>query len=492
MHIRQNLDSIPVVEDKIICTAKNALAAAFCTQELPEYRKRIRLESDNVHRACQWHSRGMSSHLYELQSRIINASDYTTDMPPWSASTPHGYEAQLKMRPAPSEDQDAPTSVGDLFGQPYPVELQRCELLYNSSSWTFDRMGPFYGHGGYSWYSAGWPDCGGFVKRLLDGEVWITAFGFTPTDADGRPFGTPPFHIHHMHVSTGQSLARFFGGKGHLPMFDSMNPMPVEFDMHGDRQCQASRGGTDCLIRSYPPGFGLQVTRAFHTFYDINDARTQKAPAMRFYTEHAFKWTHHTQRVVRHFATIIPSNIPFATQNVSLPGIHFPWHDDYLLRFSGFLTEYIAWSEQRFLFSGTLAHIFWHSHHQYTVDSWVISGPAHTLGLHSHSFDSFTNISQSSITVAAAMNYILDNLESAQRACLAHSCSVYPELRCKLNQDRWDLLDLGYQERYHDPLCNSWNVVTGDAFTVISFHHQLMGPVREKVWMHTVLYALVV
>ena len=49
--------------------------------------------------------------------------------------------------------------------------------------------------------------------------------------------------------------------------------MAVEFDTHGDRQCQAQMGGTDCLIRSYPVGYGLKSTDTVETVFDVNDVR---------------------------------------------------------------------------------------------------------------------------------------------------------------------------------------------------------------------------
>lgn len=492
--------------DRLLCSSRGVLATAFCREELQGARRSIREESVSHRQLCLWNSLGRSSHLSEMQAAILNESAYSDEMPAWSAFTPHGYESQLKIRPAPPEESDAPMSIGDLFGQMYPVELQRCESRLRvttssqrSSFWTFDRMGPFDGKGGYGWYSAGWPDCGGFSNHLLDGKTWITAFGFAPTAADGRPFGMPPLHIHHMHVSASQSLARFFAGKGRLPMFDDhamSDPLlgaatPIEFDVHGDRQCQVFRGGTDCLIRNFPPGYGLHVTRSFHTFYDVNDVRSSNAPGLTFYTEHAFKWTHTPCRHVRHYATIIPSNIPFIAQNTTLPGLSFPWHDDYLLHFSGFRTDYIAWSEQKFMFSGTLAHTYWHSHHDYTVDSWVISATAQTLGLRNRSFDPYVNISASNRDVYGVMAFVMNRLDAAQQACLDHSCMPEPRLRCWLNKDRWDLIDGKRQERYHDPVCDSWSVSVGDPFTLISFHTQLNGLMSEKIWMHTVFYGLI-
>jgi len=42
--------------------------------------------------------------------------------------------------------------------------------------------------------------------------------------------------------------------------FNSLGKLGVEFDIHGDRQCHENLGGTDCLIRSFPPGFGQHLS----------------------------------------------------------------------------------------------------------------------------------------------------------------------------------------------------------------------------------------
>jgi len=488
--------------DRMQCSTRRLIVSAFCRQDLPHGRWRVRAEERAMREQCSWTSIGISSHWSTLSGLVLNHSAYSDTMPAWSAYTPHGPEANTQMRPAPPDDPDAPISLGDMFGHPYPVEHERCGPLSDyESSWTIDRMGPFYGKGGYGWYSAGWPDCGGFRELLAGGQVWVTAFGFAPSDENGKPLGFPPLHIHHMHVSTSQSQGRFFGSKGTLPLFDRpFTHLNVEFDIHGDRQCQPSRGGTDCLIRGFPRGFGVQVTRPMHTFYDVNDVRPLGSPDFKFYTEHAFRWTRAAQRRVRLFTLGIPSNVPTTVTNVSKPGLPFAWHDDYLLRFSGYPTEYVAWSEQKFQFTGTLAHIYWHAHHLYSVDSWILSADAATLGLRKGMFNngllaerSFVNITAMHSNVDAAMDYLLDHLEAAQEACLEHPCGIEPMLRCVLNKDRWEQVDGEYFDRFHDPLCDAWPVTNGDVFTMVSFHRQLHDhQIAEKIWMHTVIYAHVV
>ena len=51
---------------------------------------------------------------------------------------------------------------------------------------------------------------------------------------------------------------------------------------------------------------------------------------------------------------------------------------------------------------------------------------------------------------------------------------------------------VGCAERYHDPNCDSYPVVEGEKFTLVSFHRQLKKLSVEKVWMHTVVYGHIV
>lgn len=501
-----SLKAFTITEDAP-CSAHPWLAQAFCRQELPSQRNALRTEALDARRQCDWSNayHRSSIHLLQLQKQIVQRGDYLADMPPWSAYTPHGNESQLVMRTPPPSDPDAPISMGDLFGKPYPLNVQTCltRSAGTKEQWTFERAGPLKGTGGYAWFSAGWPDAGHL--RLQGFPLWITAFGFAPSRDDGVPIGMPPLHIHHMHTSETQSEARYFASKGRLswyarnglPESARDRPLATQFDVHGDRQCTAARGGTDCLIRAFPPGFAVKVTAPLHTFYDINDVRLEGSEPLPFYAEYSLRWTKQPQREVRHFNLNIPSNIPYVATTTTGPGVPYPWHDDYLLTFDSHRTEYIAWAERIFPRNMTLARLYWHSHHHYTIDQWAISATASTLGLRDRppwGNGFFANLTASGSTIELAQNYVTTHIASAQEKCRRNGtlgCDV--SIRCRLGRDRWERIGSQRQERYNSPECDAWNVKEGEAFTILSFHRASQeSTVPSKVWLHTVFYALAV
>lgn len=336
------------------------------------------------------------------------------------------------------------------------------------------------------------------------------------------------------------------GGRIPLFNFNSLGKISIEFDIHGDRQCREGLGGTDCLIRSFPSGYGLQLSDAMETFYDLNIERNKRDPKLSVYTEHVWEWqTKPTSRPVGRFTTLIPSNIPFML-NFSYTGpasgdakANNNFFDDYLLVYPpGVATEYVAWSEQTFPETGSMVHLFWHTHYEYTQDMWAISASAEQLGLkqkpfytsewqtHAPGLPTYTmikdpkpeylildeelttatsgcpdckfdvaNVSAGGHTVSTTMEYIQTNLRRAQEDCLTTSCAVEPRVRCTLHPDHWDVNpDAHFRgpkkyDRYHAPRCSRWDFTKGDRFTIVSFH-AAPAPVQELTmhWQHTVMY----
>jgi len=232
----------------------------------------------------------------------------------------------------------------------------------------------------------------------------------------------------------------------------------------------------------------LKLTDAVETFFDINDVRQPDSPGLAFYAEYSYRWTRSSQRRVEHWSAIIPSNVDFKSvfDDTKL-GLPIPAHDDYLLKFHDMGDTWLTWSEQKFDVTAHLVHLYWHSHHEYTSDSWVVSAHAAQLGLHLP--NAFVKLQAGALEHMKST--ILANLTLAQSVCLETACRVAPLLRCSLNLDRWE--QGTHQERYHAPHCNGWHVQEGDVFTLVSFHKpQQKLRHSVQVWMHTVFYALFV
>jgi len=363
------------------------------------------------------------------------------------------------------------------------TELRHCDTDAKNDpvgAWSFDRFGPFHGEGGYSWHTAAWENAGQFRDKLLDGSVYVTAFGFYPTQSNGEVLGMPPIHIHHMHVTHAQTFPWTCPMGQERPVtFSGLVP----FDIHGDRQCQPRLGATDCLIREFPVGFGIHVSSPFRTFYDLNDARAANSDPLVFYTEHAYKWSHAAHREVGRFGRVLSSNVPL--------------HDDYLLYFAPGV-EYLVWAERDFQMTATFVHMFWHTHHDFTTEMLAFSAHATQLGLTTHPFNAsrFTNLATSGFTRQDATDNLLQHLLNARNEHIRSGRSGTPPLlRCTFEHGAaWEKLPTGgYVERYHAPPCNQrWAVKIGDPYTLVSFHSARFADKPEMVWLHTVLYGLYV
>lgn len=484
-HYRQLLDG-----DEVFCRSFAMPVRAFCEEDLPRRRQAIRRASiDAKNDFCRDRfrvtRRAQTSDV--LRHSVLQHKDYLPGMPAWSTLTPHGSEKDLRMRVPPPNHAHAPMSMGDVLGAFSNISVRTCHVYDpTGDSWTFEQSGPHVGRGAYEWHSAGWPDAGQFFATSHL-PVWITAFGFAPID-EHRVVGWPPLHIHHMHISQSQSLLRFFGSGGTLPMFSApYDGFQIEGDIHGDRQCQSSRGGTDCLIRAYPEGFGIQITRPLHTFYDINDVREAPAAPLEFWTEHSYRWTRrHDMRPVLRFMSDTPSNIPIASMRTNAPrtasGVPYPWHDDYLLTFDP-KSSFVVWSTNTFQKSGTHVRFFWHVHHKATQNVWLVDADASHAGL--------KGIPNMSVLPTPWHGYVRLAYKDLSNTMRAVERNMHPSgrIRCTLNDDRWDVVGVDSRiERFHSPRCQPWNVAKGQNYTVISWHAS--AEVIGDAWMHTVLYSM--
>jgi len=465
--------------DRLHCLMTDPIPASFCRQDLPPQRRKIREEYSNTRSQCRWETTSPAKSYFE-------------------ASYPEGKSVPYYMyTPASAESRFFGSGYFDVYGDPFIKEstLDRCEAKAQipHQHWTLERFGPFRGHGGFDWHGFGWKDAGGFEAKLKAGEVYVTAFFFGPTDGHGNAIGTPPVHVHHMHVTSSQTH----------PFWESMSKslwgarntegvVSAEFDIHGDRQCQEGLGGTDCLFREFPPGFGMRFSEKVDTFADVNDVREMGSAALEFYVEYAFKWTAVRQRPVGRF--------------IGAAGSTF-LHDDFFLRYSMTSpeTEYLLWDQMVMPATVRIIHPFFHSHHKYTAAMYWFSGNASDLGLDVAPYNLHAphanlsnlhaipfNLTAANLTISKAVDHVLSHVEAYHTRCLPHMrCPTPPQLKCSLNLNRWDMLGNGeLQERFHNPLCGSWVVQRGEINTILSFHKP-REPLKRNYdfYMHSVLYA---
>jgi len=279
----------------------------------------------------------------------------------------------------------------------------------------------------------------------------------------------------------------------HWGLPNSQGVVAVEFDIHGDRQCQALFGGVDCLIRQFPQGYGMKLSDPLDTMGDVDDSRPSASSALRFFVEYAYQWTRLRQRPVGRFIVGAGSTAR---------------HDDFMLKYDVHSpdTQYMMWDELMFPASVHIVLPFWHSHHQFTSDMWWFSGNASGIGLADSPYSEATpqqnvvddfatpfNLTAAGLSLADAADHILSHVEKANdQYSRSQDCAEPPRLRCQLNLNRWDANEHGeLQERYHAPNCPSWNIHAGEVNTIVSFHEPRVPIARAiQVFMHAGAYAL--
>lgn len=460
------------IEDELFCVGQRPISSLFCQQDLPDSRAYIAHLAHQQRLTCNYRA-------FPSAGPTVTWLQFTTNQSiPWSSLC--SFKSQKESLLERSTDYskrypDAQISIADLVGGSHQSAfVEHCETrVPGEEMWTFERVGPFVGHG-EEWHSAGWADAGKFESQGVAG-IWVTAFGFSPQDAQQSPLGLPPVHIHHMHVTSSQSMA-------HPIKPSSDGYFAVEFDVHGDRQCPLAKGGMHCTIRAFPDRYGMKLTDSMETFFDLKDVRPRGSRELEFYAEYIFRWTKAPQRLVGKLLTGIST-------------WSFKPHDDYLLEFNpSHPTEYLYWLENRFTTNASLVHMYWHAHHKYAEDMWVVSASPKDLNLMLFG-DRYINLTAIGHDVTSAQRLILNQIRRVQHTYAPGK--TFPSLRCRMNKDRWEFMEQEKQffPRYHAPQCSQWDFRKGDEFTVLSFHkiqkeEQLLS--KEQFWMHAVLYGFYV
>ena len=379
------------------------MARAFCREDLPDARAKIVAELRQHLRRCSWSRSAPAAHwsqfvarpdtrLWAVRSRFMRQRESAFEREyGYSQTYPNASVSMTDYRGGERED----------------ARMEHCD----TPEWTFERVGPFAGRG-QLWHSAGWRDAGGFGAHLARAAapIYVTAFGFHPTSSSGEALGYPPVMIHHMHVTSSQSMARDTRSANFLRRSRD-GFFAVEFDVHGDRQCAAAAGGVNCTVRAFPPGFGLRITDTMETFFDLNDVRDAGSAPLQFYAQHSYRWTRAAQRPVGKMLTLISTEA-------------FKPHDDYLLEFDPEQpTEYLYWQEGTMPASLSMVHMYWHAHHAWTDDIWLVDASADALRLRPlFGGGMFVNLTSHGHTVASAKAKIEEQLRAAQRAC-AHGAA---------------------------------------------------------------------
>jgi len=359
-----------------------------------------------------------------------------------------------------------------------PGSLKQCKQPDNvdsQASWTAQLIGPYHSTGGNDWHSVMYNDVGQFSRELAKGEVWVTAYAFLPLDEDYNSLGVPPIHIHHEHVTAGQDAFRYARGTIWGPK-NEFGTMSIEFDVHGDRQCLEAEGGVACLPIMLPKGFGMKIIWPMQQFSDLNDVRPANSALLKWYSSNIFRWTRKPQRIVARFVggisfseytgemAICSGALNFLCSSVSR-ALGLTSHDTGLLVFDPHaptMAQYMWWGEFNFRpYNLTFFEIFFHTHHPYTADMWLIGGRASNVGLGFGYFaEKHLNLTAFGMTIDGAADYLISQARMTKTKIL-----------CTMNQKRWEVVDGYAQARKAMGICaKPFDMLMNDVVTMVSFH----------------------
>ena len=146
---------------------------------------------------------------------------------------------------------------------------------------------------------------------------------------------------------------------------------------------------------------------------------------------------------------------------------------------------------------------FYHAHHMFTQDYWILSVNTEELklGLDHRPFVLQEGLSLDlgalGLTLLDIKHRILTALLELQETCYYNSCKRYPQLLCRMHEDRLEHVEYEgvweWYDRFRLALCSPWTFETGDPIAGFVFHAPTFAQEHNKlVPMHALAYGLVV
>ena len=160
-----------------------------------------------------------------------------------------------------------------------------------NTTWTFQRLAPLVGVGGYDWHGVAWDGVADFGPADVD--AWFVG----AVAEDGAALGFPPVHVHHAHARR-RSDAR---GEADAAPGGAEASGPLVFEAHADSNCAGGAGakplaapgdgGAGCFLRALPSGVAVKVDARLFFDAQFNDARPRDTlRPLRFGAEVALRW----------------------------------------------------------------------------------------------------------------------------------------------------------------------------------------------------------
>ena len=229
---------------------------------------------------------------------------------------------------------------------------------------TIERMGRFYGTGGYDWTSTYTIYDVGNLKESTRGHDLAFVGGMAaPIYPNGTLVGYPPLHIHHAHVFPyGDMDERKQKINGSVADYHH-----VLFQSHGDTECHSNEGGRACLLSVLDPGMGRVIEKSesgLSANFEINDVRPRGSGRMEYWFEIVVMLTPYDKSRIKRNTFVGLNNqcigegpctyaIPF-DPNSNLLSYNYTHGDSGSKLSSGFMSNFILHTHQTLMDSAFL------------------------------------------------------------------------------------------------------------------------------------------
>jgi hypothetical protein len=153
--------------------------------------------------------------------------------------------------------------------------LRSCEAVSGSQTWAFTSLGPYVSDGGMPeslWHSGNIANAFNLESKIRSvGHIWVTAASTRVRDSEtDDPYGSPPFHQHHAHVSIDSAD------------HDLNTDRSLYFNGPDSGACTRMEGGELCNLEVYPEGYGWRVNTSLFSWFTIDDMRKHPSRTLSF------------------------------------------------------------------------------------------------------------------------------------------------------------------------------------------------------------------
>ena len=347
-------------------------------------------------------------------------------------------------------------------------------------TWHTQRIGPFLSTGGFDWWNVYHRDFATarmILNDLGEGEqAGITGHVTGPVNTAGDLIPLPPIHNHHVHIVPGLGILHGMPEVSHLPECllwgRKCSDGSVIIQHHGDYQCIAEEGGTECFGRDYPSHVKL-FSEPLAISAQLNDARPAGSAPLVWWYQVALRINVAEGGVAR---LPISAHVMGQPIKMSMPPQDFATMDVPADRDS------FAFYTGRMPFAGTISGVDWHSHQLKFQSSFMAGAAPRDLGLEAagfqprHVYDAIITSEAGFPNNTVLRQHMLNQLARASSRGLASGSLVFESF------GRTEFAGGTRFDRMAHTSCSPWAFIQSEQFTIVGFsgpHEPSPGPMSS-------------